>query len=68
MMTIPWWVLIPLAAILVPVITKHLESRSRLRELEMRQGFGPEIEDIDKKLDQVLAKLDRLEKQGDENR
>lgn len=63
---IPWWVLIPLAAILVPVITKHLESRSRLRELEMRQGFGPEIEDIDKKLDQVLAKLDRLEKQGDE--
>ncbi|GIN12256.1 Uncharacterised protein [Niallia circulans] len=67
-MTIPWWVLIPLAAILVPVITKHLESRSRLRELEMRQGFGPEIEDIDKKLDQVLAKLDRLEKQGDENR
>ncbi|MFB4259539.1 hypothetical protein ACE106_10255 [Shouchella clausii] len=65
---IPWWVLIPLAAILVPVITKHLESRSRLRELEMRQGFGPEIEDIDKKLDQVLAKLDRLEKQGDENR
>ncbi|MCY1104011.1 hypothetical protein [Shouchella clausii] len=63
---IPWWVLIPLAAILVPVITKHLESRSRLRELEMRQGFGPEIEDIDKKLDQVLAKLDRLEKQCDE--
>ncbi|AST96483.1 hypothetical protein CHH78_13850 [Shouchella clausii] len=65
-MMIPWWVLIPLAAILVPVITKHLESRSRLRELEMRQGFGPEIEDIDKKLDQVLAKLDRLEKQCDE--
>ncbi|WP_257006168.1 hypothetical protein [Shouchella clausii] len=63
---IPWWVLIPLAAILVPVITKYLESRSRLRELEMRQGFGPEIEDIDKKLDQVLAKLDRLEKQDDE--
>ncbi|WMM30700.1 hypothetical protein [Shouchella clausii] len=63
---IPWWILIPLAAILVPVITKHLESRSRLRELEMRQGFGPEIEDIDKKLDQVLAKLDRLEKQCDE--
>lgn len=63
---IPWWVLIPLAAILVPVITKHLESRSRLRELEMRQGFGPEIEDIDKKLDQVLAKLDRLEKHCDE--
>ncbi|PAD16576.1 hypothetical protein CHH73_11865 [Shouchella clausii] len=65
-MMIPWWVLIPLAAILVPVITKYLESRSRLRELEMRQGFGPEIEDIDKKLDQVLAKLDRLEKQDDE--
>ncbi|BAD65845.1 hypothetical protein J32TS2_03980 [Shouchella clausii] len=65
-MTIPWWILIPLAAILVPVITKYLESRSRLRELEMRQGFGPEIEDIDKKLDQVLAKLDRLEKQDDE--
>ncbi|MDO7266286.1 hypothetical protein [Shouchella clausii] len=65
-MTIPWWILIPLAAILVPVITNYLESRSRLRELEMRQGFGPEIEDIDKKLDQVLAKLDRLEKQGDE--
>ncbi|MCR1289592.1 hypothetical protein [Shouchella clausii] len=63
---IPWWVLIPLAAILVPVITNYLESRSRLRELEMRQGFGPEIEDIDKKLDQVLAKLDRLEKQCDE--
>lgn len=65
-MTIPWWILIPLAAILVPVITKYLESRSRLRELEMRQGFGPEIEDIDKKLDQVLAKLDRLEKPDDE--
>ncbi|ALA53794.1 hypothetical protein CAY60_001765 [Shouchella clausii] len=65
-MTIPWWILIPLAAILVPVITNYLESRSRLRELEMRQGFGPEIEDIDKKLDQVLAKLDRLEKQDDE--
>lgn len=58
----PWWVLIPLAAISIPVITSLIANRSRLKELELRQGMGPEIEDVDQKLDEVLLKLNRIEK------
>ncbi|GAF12602.1 hypothetical protein JCM19046_2369 [Bacillus sp. JCM 19046] len=61
----PWWVLIPLAAISIPVVTSLIANRSRLKELELRQGMGPEIEDVDQKLDEVLLKLDRLEKKLD---
>ncbi|MFB4212158.1 hypothetical protein ACE1TH_09660 [Shouchella sp. JSM 1781072] len=58
----PWWVLIPLAAILFPIITILINNRAHLKELEMRQGMGPEFEDIDKKLDHILERLDTMEK------
>ncbi|GAF21918.1 hypothetical protein JCM19047_1640 [Bacillus sp. JCM 19047] len=64
----PWWVLIPLAAILFPVITTLINNRMKLKELEMRQGAGPEFDEIDKKLDQILARLDALEEKKEQEK
>lgn len=67
-MDFPWWILIPLAAILYPVITVMVTNRANLKELELRQGMGPEIEDVDKKLDEVLTRLKQIEERLDQEK
>ncbi|WP_054707641.1 hypothetical protein [Bacillus sp. JCM 19041] len=67
-MDFPWWILIPLAAILYPVITVMVTNRASLKELELRQGMGPEIEDVDKKLDEVLTRLKQIEEKLDQEK
>ena len=43
-------------------------NRANLKELELRQGMGPEIEDVDKKLDEVLTRLKQIEERLDQEK
>ncbi|WP_059102840.1 hypothetical protein [Shouchella shacheensis] len=55
-------VFIPLGGMLTAVIIVYIVNNSRQKELEMRQGMGPDMDDLNEKMDKILAKLEDLEK------
>ncbi|BAB04829.1 hypothetical protein P4637_11245 [Halalkalibacterium halodurans] len=55
--------LIPLAAIALPAVIVFIVFRHKAKELEMRQEWNPELEDLNDKMDIILQRLDAIEEQ-----